>query len=154
MRRAFGYAGAWLLATSIAVTVAWFGCAVVLNKASPPAPEVLSSVHPRSAALPEALPGVTLLDGATGSNRPPSVPTRTSQPRASRSGRPTPTVSISAPTIIRHSAPPARTLPPQPPASAGPSRTQPASPDPTATAGTFELAGGRATVSFAPDRVQ
>ena len=61
MRRAFGFAGAWLMATSVAVTASWFGCALVLNGASPATPEVLSSTQARDVlGLPEAAPGATM----------------------------------------------------------------------------------------------
>jgi hypothetical protein len=155
MRRAFGYAGAWLMATSVAVTMSWFGCAVVLNGTSAPPPEVLSSVKSRHVAgLPEAAPGATLVvpqsAGAAG-----PVPPRTSEPRTSRSGRPTPGIGTSVPTIIRHGPPPEHAAPSQTtPSTAAPMPTPAASPDPAAAERTFDLTGGHATLSFAPDGVQ
>src|SRR6059058_5004898 len=107
MRRAFGYAGAWLVATAVAAAVAWFGCALVLNKVAPPAPELLSSMrHPDATQL-APLSGTTVVAGE-------SAPSRATDPRASRSGRPVPTVHLSIATTVRHSQPPARTQNEQP----------------------------------------
>jgi hypothetical protein len=157
MRRAFGYAGAWLMATSVAVMVSWFGCAVVLRDSSPPAPEVLSSMHGRNAAgLPAPVPGTTLIARRTAGGDAPGapVPTRSTEPRASRGSRPAPP-PVTVPTTTRHARPPVHTTPPTQPA--GPPTATPtlaAAPDPNATERTFDLTGGRATLSFTPAGVQ
>jgi hypothetical protein len=132
MRRAFGYAGAWLMATSGAAAVAWLGCALVLNQAVPPAPHVPSSVQPR-----------TVVDAA---GAPAPAPPRTSTPRVSRGERPAPPVGLDVPTDVQHSVPPARTQP-SPPA---PTRAA----APGTTASTITVRGGHVSVLFSPRRVQ
>jgi hypothetical protein len=157
MRRAFGYTGAWLMATSAAITVSWFGCAVVLNGASPPAPAVLSPVEAGNVlGLPGPLASATLGAQRTGQAAAATVvPPRTTPPRASRGTRPDPTPTSFIPTTTRHTAPPARsTPPPNPGATPTPTATALVSPDPDATVHTVQTDGGEATLRFTPDGVE
>ncbi len=157
MRRAFGYAGVWLAATSVAVTVSWFGCAVVLNGTSPPAPEVLSSMRGRHVAgLPNELGTTTVTPQATDETlaRQPA-PSGTTEPRTSRSGWPNPTAARVSTTTRHATPPPLRTPPPPRPTGSAPSGPSIAtSPDNSAGERTYDMIGGSATVRFTAANVQ
>src|SRR5215470_18011777 len=105
MRRAFGYAGAWVAVTSTAVTVSWYGSAIVLNGSSSAPPSVLSAVVPvqgtpldqaTAEATRVARPQQTRTAGS-------AAPRSTAAPRSSRSNRPY--LPVATPTYSKHATP-------------------------------------------------
>jgi hypothetical protein len=152
MRRAFGYAGAWVAVTSGAVGVSWYGCAIVLNGSSSGPPSVLASVG--------SMPGSPLDQATTGPTkvaRPEqtrkatsAAPRATAAPRASRSSSNRPFLPAATPTHTKHASPPPHRRKPLPPNSPTTTTVQSYSEDPTAVLQTYRTIGGTATLRFSP----
>jgi hypothetical protein len=125
MRRAFGFAGAWLMTTVVAMGVTWLGCAIVLGGASQPAPPVTADLQAVDGATTEVphptIPQVFPAPQSAGRSRALPPPRTTTPPRASRSATPTPTVPRSTtlpdelPITLLHAKPPAEPSPPPAP---------------------------------------
>jgi hypothetical protein len=157
MRRAFGFTGAWLMTTAMAMGVSWLGCAVVLNGTSAPAPTVTADLQAVDAAHLPAPTSTTSypLPQSAGTGR--ALPPRTSAPpRSSRGTRPPTTpgsptgLPDTIPIVTLHARPPDHVAPPAPvPASATPT----AGPQPKPELHEFSTAAGQAWIGFSTDGV-
>jgi hypothetical protein len=148
MRRAFGYAGAWVAVTSTAVTVSWYGSAIVLNGSSSEAPSVLSAVVPvQGTPLDQATAEATRARPQQTKTAGSAAPRTTTAPRSSRSSRPY--LPKSTPTYTKHATPPAHSRRPLP-AGRLPATNPDPDVDPSAVQQTYRVAGGLATLRFSP----
>ena len=153
MRRAFGYAGAWLAATAAAVTLSWLGCAIVLNRSPLTPSSGLTRVPAHPTELSEPAVAATMQPVQTAPAVP--APARTTAPHASRSSRPT--VPSGTPTYTRHGTPPPRRHRTTPGTHHSTPEVLPATPSPTAGGeaeqATYRVTGGEATLRFTEDQV-
>jgi hypothetical protein len=156
MRRAFGFTGAWLMTTVVAMGVSWLGCAIVLNGAAAPAPSVtaeLQAVDPTQATLtPPAATSSYPAPQSAGRGRALPPPRTSTPPRVSRSTPRPRTTGLPDEIPIRtlHSKPPAEPVaPPAPSITPVPE----GSPQPAAQVELVSTPAGDAWIGFSPDGV-
>lgn len=156
MRRAFGFTGAWLMTTLVAMGVSWLGASVVLNGAAPPAPAVTADLEAVAGAKATAPAPVATSSypapQSAGHSRAMPPPRSSTPPRASR-GTPVPRrtgLPDHIPIITLHSQPPAEPVaPPAPSITPVPS----GSPQPESELHQISTPGGDAWIGFSPDGV-
>jgi hypothetical protein len=154
MRRAFGFTGAWLMTTAVAMGVSWLGCAVVLNGTSAPAPSVTADLQAvDSAHLPAATSTASYpVPQSSGVGRATPPPRTTTPPRSSRDSRsptaPRPSGLPDVPVVTLHLKPPDHTAPPAP-AIATPSPGSQPKPE----LHQFSIDAGQAWIGFSADGV-
>jgi len=156
MRRAFGYAGAWLAATSVAVSISWLGCAIVLNGSSGQTPPVLAALRSHTATAPVAPAlGATMVSAPPPATSP-AAAERATGPYVSRSSRPA--VPGGPPTTVQRGTPPPHRLKPTVlPTSVPPTPSSTPTPKaigtPSSVDETYQVTGGTATLRFTVGKV-